>query len=66
MAKIGKLFEQGEFFVPEMLIAARAMQSGLALLKPYLLQAEVKSTGKVVIGTVRGDLHDIGKNHRSP
>jgi 5-methyltetrahydrofolate--homocysteine methyltransferase len=62
MAEVGKLFEEGEFFVPEMLIAARAMQSGLALLKPYLLQADVKSTGKVVIGTVRGDLHDIGKN----
>jgi 5-methyltetrahydrofolate--homocysteine methyltransferase len=62
MDEVGRLFEQGEFFVPEMLIAARAMQSGLALLKPYLLQADVKSTGKVVIGTVRGDLHDIGKN----
>jgi 5-methyltetrahydrofolate--homocysteine methyltransferase len=45
-----------------MLIAARAMQSGLALLKPHLQQADVKSAGKVVIGTVKGDLHDIGKN----
>ena len=45
-----------------MLIAARAMQGGMALLKPYLQQKDVKSSGKVVIGTVKGDLHDIGKN----
>ena len=62
MAKVGTLFEEGEYFVPEMLIAARAMQSGLAILKPLLVDAQVKSQGKVVIGTVRGDLHDIGKN----
>ena len=62
MAEVGRLFEEGEYFVPEMLIAARAMQSGLALLKPYLKEADVKSAGKVVIGTVKGDLHDIGKN----
>jgi 5-methyltetrahydrofolate--homocysteine methyltransferase len=62
MAEVGKRFEEGEFFVPEMLIAARAMQSGLALLKPHLQQADLQSSGKVVIGTVKGDLHDIGKN----
>lgn len=62
MGEVGRLFEEGEYFVPEMLIAARAMQAGLALLKPYLKEANVKSAGKVVIGTVKGDLHDIGKN----
>ena len=62
MGEVGRLFEEGEYFVPEMLIAARAMQAGLALLKPYLKEADVKSAGKVVIGTVKGDLHDIGKN----
>ena len=62
MAEVGRLFEEGEYFVPEMLIAARAMQAGLAVLKPRLLQAGVKSSGKVAIGTVKGDLHDIGKN----
>lgn len=62
MDEVGKLFEEGELFVPEMLIAARAMQSGLNLLKPYLAKANVKSAGKVAIGTVKGDLHDIGKN----
>jgi 5-methyltetrahydrofolate--homocysteine methyltransferase len=62
MAVVGRLFEEGEYFVPEMLIAARAMQTGLAILKPALLQADIKSVGKVVAGTVKGDLHDIGKN----
>jgi 5-methyltetrahydrofolate--homocysteine methyltransferase len=62
MGEVGRLFEEGEYFVPEMLIAARAMQTGLAVLKPYLKEADVKSAGKVVIGTVKGDLHDIGKN----
>jgi len=62
MAEVGRLFEIGEYYVPEMLIAARAMQAGLALLKPRLAQADVKSAGKVAIGTVKGDLHDIGKN----
>jgi 5-methyltetrahydrofolate--homocysteine methyltransferase len=56
------LFEEGEYYVPEMLISARAMQSGLTILRPYLVQAKVRSAGKVVIGTVQGDLHDIGKN----
>jgi 5-methyltetrahydrofolate--homocysteine methyltransferase len=62
MSQVGKLFEEGEFYVPEMLIAARAMQAGLAVLKPQLAEAKVKSAGKVVVGTVKGDLHDIGKN----
>jgi 5-methyltetrahydrofolate--homocysteine methyltransferase len=62
MAEVGRLFEQGEYYVPEMLIAARAMQAGLAVLKPKLVQANFKSAGKVAIGTVKGDLHDIGKN----
>lgn len=62
MAEVGRRFEEGDFFVPEMLISARAMQSGLALLKPVLQQADVAPAGTVIIGTVKGDLHDIGKN----
>jgi len=62
MEEVGKRFEEGEFFVPEMLIAARAMQSGLNLLKPQLAAGGIKAAGKVAIGTVKGDLHDIGKN----
>lgn len=62
MAEVGRLFEIGEYYVPEMLISARAMQAGLAVLKPYLKEAKIQSAGKVAIGTVKGDLHDIGKN----
>jgi len=62
MAKVGDLFEEGEYFVPELLIAARAMQGGLDILKPLLAEADVEPIGKVVTGTVKGDLHDIGKN----
>jgi len=62
MEKVGKLFEEGEYFVPEMLISARAMQTGLVVLKPRLVEAGVETAGKVAIGTVKGDLHDIGKN----
>jgi 5-methyltetrahydrofolate--homocysteine methyltransferase len=62
MAEVGQRFECGDYFVPEMLIAARAMQAGLAVLKPHLKESGVPSAGKVVIGTVKGDLHDIGKN----
>ncbi len=62
MAEVGRLFEEGEYFVPEMLIAARAMKAGLALLRPLLVKADVKPAGKVAAGTVKGDLHDIGKN----
>jgi 5-methyltetrahydrofolate--homocysteine methyltransferase len=62
MEEVGHRFEIGEFYVPEMLISARAMKSGLSLLRPHLAAANVKAVGKVVIGTVQGDLHDIGKN----
>jgi len=62
MAEVGRRFEIGEYFVPEMLIAARAMKEGLAILKPRLLEAKVEPIGRVVLGTVKGDLHDIGKN----
>ena len=62
MTEVGRLFEIGEKFVPEMLIAARAMQGAVNILKPLLVEGDVQSLGKVVIGTVAGDLHDIGKN----
>jgi 5-methyltetrahydrofolate--homocysteine methyltransferase len=62
MTEVGDLFEKGEYFVPEMLIAARAMKAGLFILKPLLVEAKTTSMGKVAIGTVKGDLHDIGKN----
>jgi 5-methyltetrahydrofolate--homocysteine methyltransferase len=62
MEEVGHRFEIGEFYVPEMLISARAIKSGLSLLRPHLAAANVKAVGKVVIGTVQGDLHDIGKN----
>jgi 5-methyltetrahydrofolate--homocysteine methyltransferase len=62
MGEVGARFEKGEYYVPEMLISARAMKSGLALLRPHLVAANVQAVGKVVIGTVQGDLHDIGKN----
>jgi 5-methyltetrahydrofolate--homocysteine methyltransferase len=62
MSEVGRRFEEGEYYVPEMLIAARAMQAGLSMLKPHLVSSDVKSAGRVAIGTVKGDLHDIGKN----
>ncbi len=62
MAEVGQRYEEGDLFVPEMLIAARAMQAGLHILKPYLAKDDVKAAGIVAIGTVKGDLHDIGKN----
>jgi 5-methyltetrahydrofolate--homocysteine methyltransferase len=62
MAEVGRLFEEGECYVPEMLMSARAMKSGLAKLQPSLTQTDVKAAGKVAIGTVKGDLHDMGKN----
>ncbi|HBX69111.1 MAG TPA: cobalamin-binding protein [Chloroflexi bacterium] len=62
MGEVGRLFEDGEYFVPEMLIAARAMKAGLEILKPLLVDSGVEPVGKVAIGTVKGDLHDIGKN----
>jgi 5-methyltetrahydrofolate--homocysteine methyltransferase len=62
MSEVGRMFEDGEFYVPEMLISARAMKGGLAILRPLLASANIKAIGKVIIGTVQGDLHDIGKN----
>ena len=62
MNVIGEKFKNNEVFVPEVLVAARAMSMGAALLKPLLAAEGVKSTGRVCIGTVKGDLHDIGKN----
>ncbi|KLU58644.1 methionine synthase [Peptococcaceae bacterium CEB3] len=61
MAVVGEKFRRNEIFVPEMLIAARAMQAGLNVLEPLILQQGRQYLGKVVIGTVKGDLHDIGK-----
>jgi 5-methyltetrahydrofolate--homocysteine methyltransferase len=62
MAEVGRRFECEEYFVPEMLVCARAMQEGLALLRPQLVQGQVRSAGSVVAGSVQGDLHEIGKN----
>jgi 5-methyltetrahydrofolate--homocysteine methyltransferase len=62
MAEVGQKFEDGEYFVPEMLISARAMQAGLKLLKPLLAASGAEPIGTVAIGTVKGDLHDIGKS----
>ena len=62
MGIIGEKFKNDEVYVPEVLVAARAMNKGAVLLKPHLAAAGVEATGKVVIGTVQGDLHDIGKN----
>jgi 5-methyltetrahydrofolate--homocysteine methyltransferase len=62
MDEVGRDFKAGELFVPEVLIAARAMHAGMGVLRPLLAESDVPSTGKYVIGTVKGDLHDIGKN----
>jgi 5-methyltetrahydrofolate--homocysteine methyltransferase len=62
MDEVGAQFKKGKKFVPEVLLAARTMQASLDILKPLLVQAGAKMTGKAVIGTVKGDLHDIGKN----
>jgi 5-methyltetrahydrofolate--homocysteine methyltransferase len=62
MDRVGTDFRNGILFVPEVLIAARAMHAGMAILRPLLIESDVPSAGKVVIGTVSGDLHDIGKN----
>jgi len=62
MAQVGELYEQGEIYVPEMLVAAYAMTEALAVLKPELVSEGVPTEGTVAIGTVKGDLHDIGKN----
>ena len=62
MGEVGEKFKNGEIFVPEMLVAAKAMKKGVEVLKPHLASDEVGSAGKFVMGTVAGDLHDIGKN----
>ena len=62
MGEAGRLFEEGEYFVPELLIAARATKEIFQILRPLLAQTGAKSKGHVVLGTVQGDLHDIGKN----
>jgi 5-methyltetrahydrofolate--homocysteine methyltransferase len=62
MGIIGERFKKNEVYVPEVLIAARAMKAGMEILKPALAEAKVQPRGIVVIGTVKGDLHDIGKN----
>jgi len=62
MDKVGRDFKAGNLFVPEVLFAARAMQAGMDVLRPLLADSEIASSGKYVVGTVQGDLHDIGKN----
>jgi 5-methyltetrahydrofolate--homocysteine methyltransferase len=62
MDEVGRLFEENEYYVPELLIAARAMKAGLAILRPHLVATGIEPKGKVALGTVKGDLHDIGKN----
>lgn len=62
MDEVGKDFKAGDLFVPEVLIAARAMQSGMNILRPLLAESDIPSAGKYLISTVKGDLHDIGKN----
>jgi len=62
MKVIGTKFKNDEIFVPEVLVGARAMKSGMEVLKPALIEDQVESEGKVLLGTVKGDLHDIGKN----
>jgi 5-methyltetrahydrofolate--homocysteine methyltransferase len=62
MSEVGARFESGEYFIPDMLVAARAMKAGMARLRPLLVAGAVAPVGTVVIGTVKGDLHDIGKN----
>jgi len=62
MDRVGVDFRNGELYVPEVLIAARAMHAGMDILRPLLVESDVPSAGKVLVGTVKGDLHDIGKN----
>ncbi|MCJ7611559.1 MAG: B12-binding domain-containing protein, partial [Candidatus Aminicenantes bacterium] len=62
MERLGEMFKNNEVFIPEVLVASRAMQAGLAKLEPFLVKEKVEPRGVVVIGTVKGDLHDIGKN----
>jgi len=62
MDEVGELFQKGEYYLPEMLIAARAMKSGLEVLRPLLVESGAEPAGRIAIGTVKGDMHDIGKN----
>src|SRR5438045_6346188 len=62
LEEVDRRFERGDFFVPEMLIAARAMQGALVILRPLIAETGAKRVGRYVIGTVNGDIHDIGKN----
>ncbi len=62
MDEVGKDFKAGDLYVPEVLIAARAMHAGMGILRPLLAEGDASSAGKLLIGTVKGDLHDIGKN----
>lgn len=62
LEEVGRLFEMGEYFVPEMLVAARAMQGSMAILKPLIASTGLQPIGTFVMGTVKGDVHDIGKN----
>src|SRR3979490_3099279 len=62
LEEVGRRFEKGDFFVPEMLIAARAMQGALTILRPLIAETGARPVGRYVIGTVKGDIHDIGKN----
>jgi 5-methyltetrahydrofolate--homocysteine methyltransferase len=62
MEKLGIMFKNNEVFIPEVLVAARAMNAGLAKLEPFLIKDKIEPRGTVIIGTVKGDLHDIGKN----
>ena len=62
MTEVGRLFRDGEYYVPEVLIAAEAMKAGTSLLKPHLVSAGIKPDFTAIVGTVKGDLHDIGKN----
>lgn len=60
--EVGELYQKGEYFLPEMLIASRAAQRGIDILRPKLIEKGIKATGKAVMGTVKGDMHDLGKN----
>ena len=62
MEEVGRLFQEGEYFVPEMLLAAHSMKAGLSVLQPHLVNTGIEPIGKIILGSVDGDMHDIGKN----
>lgn len=62
MQRVGEKFREGKIFIPEVLISAKAMNASMELLKPYFISGEIQHKGKIILGTVAGDLHDIGKN----